>query len=86
MTRINLRLGQDLKDRVDAAARRAGMSVNAWLVRAAAAALAAGPPSPSPTRSLCTRRRPLPRMGALAPVEAPSRPGPDSPIAVEDTT
>ena len=51
MTRINLRLGQDLKDRVDAAARRAGMSVNAWLVRSATAALAARPPSPSPTRS-----------------------------------
>jgi hypothetical protein len=39
MTRINLRLGQDLKDRVEEAARRDGTSVNAWLVRAAAAAL-----------------------------------------------
>ena len=48
MTRINLRLAQDLKDRVEEAARLAGLSVNAWLVRAAAAALSAsdsGPPS-----------------------------------------
>jgi hypothetical protein len=49
MTRINLRLGQDLKDRVDDAARADGMSVNAWLVRAAATALAARPPAASPT-------------------------------------
>jgi hypothetical protein len=49
MTRINLRLGQDLKDRVDDAARAAGMSVNSWLVRAAAAALADRPPAGSPT-------------------------------------
>jgi len=39
MTRINLRLPQDLKDRVEDAARAAGMSVNAWLVRAASTAL-----------------------------------------------
>ena len=49
MTRINLRLGQDLKDRVEDAARAAGTSVNAWLVRAAAAALADRPPAGSPT-------------------------------------
>lgn len=42
MTRINLRLPQDLKDRVEDAARVAGMSVNAWLVRSAAAALEEG--------------------------------------------
>jgi hypothetical protein len=40
MTRINLRLPQDLKERVEDAARAAGVSVNAWLVRAAGAALA----------------------------------------------
>lgn len=51
MTRINLRLGQDLKDRVEEAARRAGMSVNAWLVRSATAALTGGPPDPSTIRS-----------------------------------
>ncbi|MFC9552345.1 hypothetical protein ACFTWF_15970 [Rhodococcus sp. NPDC056960] len=39
MTRINLRLPQDLKDRVEEAARDAGLSVNAWLVRSAASAL-----------------------------------------------
>jgi hypothetical protein len=39
MTRINLRLSQELKDRVDEAAREAGLSVNAWLVRSATAAL-----------------------------------------------
>jgi len=48
MTRINLRLGQDLKDRVDEAARASGMSVNAWLVRAAASAVADRPPAGSP--------------------------------------
>jgi len=42
MTRINLRLSQELKDRVDEAAREAGLSVNAWLVRSATAALGAG--------------------------------------------
>jgi hypothetical protein len=47
LTRINLRLNQDLKDRVEEAARAAGLSVNAWLVRAAAASLA----PPDGTRS-----------------------------------
>ncbi len=49
MTRINLRLGQDLKDRVEEAARTAGMSVNSWLVRAAGSALVDRPPAASPT-------------------------------------
>lgn len=39
MVRINLRLAEDLKGRVEDAARQAGLSVNAWLVRSAAAAL-----------------------------------------------
>jgi hypothetical protein len=39
MSRINLRLPQDLKDKVEDAARDAGLSVNAWLVRAAASGL-----------------------------------------------
>ena len=51
MTRINLRLSQDLKDRVEEAARQTGISVNAWLVRSASAALSAGPASPGPTRA-----------------------------------
>jgi hypothetical protein len=40
LVRINLRLPQDLKERVEQAARAAGQSVNAWLVRAAGGALA----------------------------------------------
>lgn len=53
-TRINLRMPDSLKARVEAAALREGRSVNAWLVRAAAAALdgaATNPPNPpAPTR------------------------------------
>jgi hypothetical protein len=39
MARINLRLPDHLKARVEQAASREGLSVNSWLVRAAAAAL-----------------------------------------------
>jgi hypothetical protein len=39
MSRINLRLAEHLKGRIEEAADRAGLSVNGWLVRAAAAAL-----------------------------------------------
>ncbi|HUZ57016.1 MAG TPA: hypothetical protein VMU94_31425 [Streptosporangiaceae bacterium] len=39
MSRINLRMPDHLKARVDGAASRDGVSVNAWLVRAAATAL-----------------------------------------------
>jgi hypothetical protein len=39
MARINLRLPEHLKARVEHAAGRDGLSVNAWLVRAAAATL-----------------------------------------------
>jgi hypothetical protein len=39
VARINLRLPEHLKARVDAAAAQAGLSVNAWLVRAVGAAL-----------------------------------------------
>ena len=39
MVRINLRLPDDLKGRVEEAARQLGLSVNSWLLRAAAAAL-----------------------------------------------
>src|ERR1700722_18477756 len=47
MTRINLRLSEHLKGRVEEAAGRAGLSVNAWLGRAAAAALDAGDGGPA---------------------------------------
>jgi hypothetical protein len=43
--RINFRLPEPLKGRIEAAAGREGLSVNAWLVRASAAA--AEPPRPS---------------------------------------
>ena len=43
MSRINLRLSESLKGRIEEAAGQAGLSVNAWLVRAAAAALEGGP-------------------------------------------
>jgi hypothetical protein len=48
--RINLRLPDSLKARVEAAAQREGRSVNAWLVRAATAALAVPhtPAAPGP--------------------------------------
>lgn len=40
MTRINLRLPETLKSRAEAAAGKEGLSLNAWLVRAASTALA----------------------------------------------
>lgn len=47
--RLNLRLPDSLKQAIDAAAGAEGLSLNAWLVRAAAAALSSGsaPRSPS---------------------------------------
>jgi len=47
MTRITLRLSGPLKARVDAEAAAAGLSVNAWLVRAIARALDPAPARPS---------------------------------------
>jgi hypothetical protein len=44
--RISFRLPEYLKSRVEEAAGQAGLSVNAWLVRAATAALEAGEPGP----------------------------------------
>ena len=42
MTRINLRLPDQLKTRIEQAAERDGVSINAWLVRAAASAVERG--------------------------------------------
>lgn len=54
MARINLRLPDHLKARVEQAAGREGLSVNSWLVRAAAAALDRSDPDrrrgPRPSR------------------------------------
>lgn len=48
--RITLRLPEQLKARVDEAAGRLGISVNTWLVRAAANAVEPGSPSSTPRR------------------------------------
>jgi HicB family len=52
MSRINLRLPDHLKARIEQAAASEGLSVNAWLVRAAAAALERpGPARPRERRA-----------------------------------
>jgi hypothetical protein len=48
MTRINLRLPEQLKTGIEQAAARDRLSVNAWLVRAAGAALANDDPDRHP--------------------------------------
>ena len=54
MSRINLRMPDHLKARIEEAAGSEGQSVNAWLVRAAAAALERGGPSRRPERRPAT--------------------------------
>jgi hypothetical protein len=49
--RINLRLSEQLKSRVEEAAGRAGVSINAWLVRAAARAVEAEVEPRTPPRA-----------------------------------
>jgi hypothetical protein len=61
MTRITLRLSGPLKARVDAAAAAAGLSVNAWLVRAITREL-----DPSPGRASRTLRGPGNRFTGYA--------------------
>jgi hypothetical protein len=61
-SRINLRMPDSLKARVEAAALREGRSVNAWLVRAATAAIeqptgTAQPYPPVPADSPAASRR-----------------------------
>ncbi len=46
MSRINLRMPVELRMRIEAAAGTAGLSANAWLVRAAAAAVERSGPEP----------------------------------------
>ena len=48
--RISFRLTEHLKSRIEEAAGQAGLSVNAWLVRAATAALESGDPGSGPAR------------------------------------
>jgi hypothetical protein len=57
MSRVSLRLPEHLKQRVDQAAGREGLSVNAWLVRAVSAALDAD------ARGRGTRQRDRPQVG-----------------------
>lgn len=50
VSRINLRLPDQMKARVETAAAREGLSINSWLVRAAAAALERSDPGRAPAR------------------------------------
>lgn len=54
--RLNLRLPESLKQSIDAAASAEGLSLNAWIVRAAAATLASGA-APRPTYTTATGQR-----------------------------
>ena len=65
MSRINLRLPERLKARVEQAAASEGLSVNAWLVRAAAAALERATRSVERERRAPARRAALHGLGAL---------------------
>ena len=51
MARINFRMPHQLKARIEQAAASEGLSVNAWLVRAAASALERAQPDPQRTSS-----------------------------------
>ena len=62
-SRLNLRLPEGLKARIEEAARREGLSLNAWLVRAAAAAVE-GTHAQTPRRSP-GRQPAIHRMGPL---------------------
>jgi len=55
--RINFRLPDSLKSRIEDAAGRAGLSVNAWLVRATAAALESSLRAESTDRAAAARGR-----------------------------
>jgi HicB family len=56
VSRVNLRLSDRLKARVEQAAEREGLSINAWLVRAAASAV-------ERSEGAAQRERPTPRGG-----------------------
>ncbi len=58
LARINLRLPDQLKSRVEHSADREGLSINAWLVRAVAAAVDRGQPrAPSERRTARSGQR-----------------------------
>lgn len=60
-SRISLRVPEALKPRIEEAAARDGLSVNAWLVRAVSAALDPGDATRDATRR--ATRRPAPQTG-----------------------
>ena len=77
MVRINLRLPANLKALIEDAAAGGGISVNAWIVRAAAAGLAsegrrAARPAPA-QQARAGRRRELQRLGPLTSRHPPNR-------------
>ena len=79
MARINFRLSEHLKGRIEEAAERAGLSVNAWLVRAAAAALDGAATSRRTDRAAARlpalhRLGPLPTAACAARAAPPHRP------------
>ena len=53
--RLNLRLPESLKQAIDDAAGAEGLSVNAWLIRAATAALTSGTSARAPTTTMGQR-------------------------------
>jgi hypothetical protein len=57
IARINFRLAEHLKTRIEQAADRSGLSVNGWLVRAAAAALDADAGSAAAPRRAASGRQ-----------------------------
>lgn len=57
MSRINLRMPDHVKTRIERAAADQGLSVNAWLVRAATAALERGEPDQRPAGRAPTGRQ-----------------------------
>lgn len=57
VARINLRLPEGVKSRVEAAAARDGVSINSWLVRAAAAALSSASTSRQDAPTASGRQR-----------------------------
>ncbi len=70
-SRLNLRLPEGLKARIEEAARREGLSLNAWLVRSAAAAVE-GPSRPTPPQSSATSRRGSTDVHRMGPVMTPT--------------
>ena len=86
MSRINLRMPDHLKTRIEQAAASEGLSVNAWLVRAAAAALERTGPARRRERRASPGRPALHGLGTLAnPQEELQMPTFDTPEPISVT-